>query len=319
MTLPRRILVVVDPTADTQPAVQRAAVVARKTQAELVLFVCAYDAGLLDNRALDLADLAKARNVLLDTHFRRLRSLARPLHAEGLAVDVDARWDTPLHEGIVRKAVECGADLVLKDTHYHSALKRSIFSNTDWNLIRACPVPLWLVKPRATGSRPCFIAAVDPLHEHDKPAELDRVILSTADALASALAGDVHVFHAFDTAPLYAASADSMSMPLLMPVREVIEVMQAQHTQALHALTDAHGIPRDRVHLHQGGTRQLLEALVDDMRADVVVMGAVSRRGAARLFIGNTAEEVLDKLGCDLLIVKPAGVTAALRDAASRT
>jgi universal stress protein E len=36
-------------------------------------------------------------------------------------------------------------------------------------------------------------------------------------------------------------------------------------------------------------------------------MGAVSRRGLRRLFLGNTAEEVLDKLPCDLLIVKAAG------------
>lgn len=36
-------------------------------------------------------------------------------------------------------------------------------------------------------------------------------------------------------------------------------------------------------------------------------MGAVSRRGLKRLFLGNTAEEVLDSLPCDLLIVKPAG------------
>jgi universal stress protein E len=316
MTVPRRILVVVDPTVDAEPAVQRAALVARKTRAQLVLFVCAYDAGLLENRALERKDLAKARAALLENHLRRLRSLAQPLAADGLEVEVDARWDSPLYEGIVRKALQCEADLVVKDTHYHSALKRSIFSNTDWNLIRACPTPLWLVKPRAMGSRPCFVAAVDPLHEHDKPAELDGAILTTADELCSALGGEVHVFHAFDTAPLFVAAGDAMTMPLLLPVREAIDVMQAHHTKALHELTDARRVPRDRVHMQQGGARQRLEALVEDLRADVVVMGAVSRRGTARFFIGNTAEDVLDKLACDLLIVKPAAVAAALRHAA---
>ena len=47
--------------------------------------------------------------------------------------------------------------------------------------------------------------------------------------------------------------------------------------------------------------------LNDELHADVVVMGAVSRRGLKRLFVGNTAEDVLDKLPCDLLIVKAAG------------
>jgi universal stress protein E len=43
------------------------------------------------------------------------------------------------------------------------------------------------------------------------------------------------------------------------------------------------------------------------LRADVVVMGAVSRRGLARLLIGNTAEQALDELPCDVLVVKPRG------------
>ena len=42
-------------------------------------------------------------------------------------------------------------------------------------------------------------------------------------------------------------------------------------------------------------------------------MGAVSRRGLQRTFIGSTAEKVLDHLPCDLLIVKP-GETFSPRD-----
>jgi universal stress protein E len=34
-------------------------------------------------------------------------------------------------------------------------------------------------------------------------------------------------------------------------------------------------------------------------------MGAVSRSGLKGLFIGNTAERVLDSLTCDVLVVKP--------------
>ena len=35
-------------------------------------------------------------------------------------------------------------------------------------------------------------------------------------------------------------------------------------------------------------------------------MGAVSRSGLKRVFIGNTAERVLNDLPCDVLVVKPA-------------
>jgi universal stress protein E len=185
-------------------------------------------------------------------------------------------------------------------------LKRSIFSNPDWNLIRNCPGTLWLVKPRPPGRRPCFVAAVDPLHERDKPAELDHRIVRTAQALAGALGGDAHVFHAFDVAVAIAISTDAMSTPIALPINELTDAMRAEHTEAVERLCKEHGVPPERTHVHQGGTRQSLLALTEQLRADAVVMGALSRSGLKGLFLGNTAEDVLDRLHCDLVIVKPA-------------
>jgi universal stress protein E len=108
-----------------------------------------------------------------------------------------------------------------------------------------------------------------------------------------------------------------MSAPLMLPVPELIDGVKAQHTNAVYALTDGRGIGREQVHVEQGGPRAQLPALTDRLRADVVVMGAVSRRGLARVFLGNTAEDVLDRLGCDLLIVKPPALVDALRRAAA--
>lgn len=308
------ILVVVDPTAKSQPALERATWLAKALSARLELLVCDYDPHLSENNRFDRAALAKARASLLQNHKRRLLDRARPLVTAGLDVEVDARWDHPLYDGIVRKSVDSGAALVVKDTHYHPALKRSIFSNTDWNLIRNCAAPLWLVKPRATAARPCVLAAIDPLHERDKPAELDKAILAAAQRICAATGGELHVFHSFDIAPALAVSTNSLTMPISLPVRELTESMQAQHTDAVHALTDEHGIPRDRVRIEQGSTRELLVALAEQLRVDVVVMGAVSRSGLKRLFLGNTAEEVLDKIACDVLVVKPAGFAAVVQD-----
>jgi universal stress protein E len=314
MTASKRILVVIDPTAKSQPGLERAVWLAKRLPATLELFICDYDAHLAETRMFEAAALAKARDSLIGNHRRNLQDLARPLVADGVQVTVDVRWEYPLHEGIVRKAAESKADMVVKDTHYHSVLKRSIFSNTDWNLLRNCAATLLLVKPRAMSQRPCVVAAVDPLHERDKPAELDHRILAAAEELCSALGGELHVFHAFDIAPVLAASADSLTMPIALPVRELTDSLKKEHSAAVYALSDAHSIARDRVHIHQGGTRQLLVTLTEQLRADLVVMGAVSRNRLQRLFLGSTAEEVLDKLGCDLLIVKPAGFEAAHAD-----
>jgi universal stress protein E len=310
MTERQRVLVVVDPTATFHPAIERAAWLARHAPSHLELFISDYASQLADGS--HGAAAAQARAAVLERHRARLEQLAAPLRAGNLAVDVDVRWDYPLHDSIVRKSEDMGAALVIKDTHYHSTLRRSIFSNTDWHLIRSCAATLWLVKPRPPGQKPCFVAAVDPLHERDKPADLDQRILATGRRLTDSLGGELHVFHAFDVTAAIALSSDSMTMPIALPINEFTDAMRAQHTEALERLCQRHGVPAERIHIHQGGTRQLLLQLTDQLRADAVVMGAISRSGIKGLFLGNTAEDVLDRLHCDLVIVKPEGFKAVL-------
>ncbi len=300
----RRILVIVDPTSDAQPAVERAVWLAKRLGATVVLFICDYDQHLAGERFYDSDTLQTAREAVIDGHLRRLEELATGIEKRGVTLSVDARWDHPLDEGIDRKVLEVKPYVVVKDTHYHSAMKRSIFSNTDWNLIRNCPAPLLLVKPRPISDKPCVLAAVDPVHAHDKPAELDHRILSRAEGLSLGVDGQLHVLHAFDPTPAIAAATTTMMSPISAPVREVTEAFEQQHRKALDDLLEEHPLNTFELHVHQGAPQLLLVALAEHIEADFVVMGAVSRSGLRRAFIGSTAERVLDQLPCDLLIVK---------------
>ncbi|MND09065.1 Universal stress protein E [compost metagenome] len=49
----------------------------------------------------------------------------------------------------------------------------------------------------------------------------------------------------------------------------------------------------------------MLVGACEEYRADLVVIGAVSRGALQRLALGSTAERVLDFVPCDLLIVNP--------------
>ena len=64
-------------------------------------------------------------------------------------------------------------------------------------------------------------------------------------------------------------------------------------------------IPRTRRHLVGGSPDDAIDQVARRTRADIVVMGALSRSGLKRLFIGDTAERLLGELPCDILVVKP--------------
>jgi len=299
------MLVIVDPTSDAQPAAQRAIWLAERLGATVELFICDYDQHLAGDRVHDTGTLEAAKRELIDANRRYLRRLARSLETPKAALSVDARWDHPLAEGVIRKIREIEPQLVVKDTHYHSAIKRSVFSNTDWELIQKCPVDLLLVKPRPLSDTPRVVAAVDPVHEHDRSAELDHRILSRAEALCLSTNGEFHIFHAFDRAPAVAAAVATTVAPISNRIHDLTEELETRHRQALSDLLSANSLRTYELHVHQGSPNRLLIALAAQLKADFVVMGAVSRGGSKNAFIGSTAERVLDHLPCDLLIVKP--------------
>jgi len=299
------ILVVIDPTTQEQPALGRAAWLAEAMGLKLELFICTYDQYLAGERFFDSAALKKARNDLLARHRKRLEQLAAPLRDKGLRVSIDAVWDQPLHEGILRKADATKPFLLLKDTHFHSALRRSIFSNTDWNIIRDCKCPLWLVKPFRNAAIGTILAAVDPMHERDKPAKLDHRILKLAEQIRAGIDGKLKVVHAFDPAPVYAVATDAMSFPITEPINDAVAALKAQHQAAMDELTKEYDIAPEDTQLIEGETREVLIRAVDETGADVVAIGAVSRGALKRLALGSTAERVLDFVPADLLIVKP--------------
>src|SRR5690606_8647482 len=203
---------------------------------------------------------------------------------------IDARWARPLHRGILEKVAEAKPILLVKDTHDHPVLRRTLLSNTDWNLIRASAVPLLLVKPRAIGTPPQVLAAVDPVHEHDKPADLDRAILAFAGDLTRTVGGELHVLHTFDTAPLYAAAADTPLSMTSVPPPELIADLEARHRRALDALLADFGIDKLNVRFEEGAPHLAIAETAEQTHADFVVMGAVSRSGLERIFVGSTAE-----------------------------
>jgi universal stress protein E len=296
----RTILAVVEPSkAMTQPVLSRAAWLAKQAGAAVELFAVDYDvdidAGHVANVGIPKSGL---RERLLLEHRQTLEALAEPLRSAGLTVTVDVAWDCPLGEAIVRKVIAVRPWLVAKDTHHQDIIERTFFTNTDWHLIANCPAPLLLVKARELAERPNVIAAVDPLHEHDKPAQLDHAILDVAQALATATRGNLHVVH-----------SHAAPMGIQLPPR-MRETLVQEHAQAVSKFLEQRDVVPRNVHLVEGFAHEALPRAAVDFAADFVVMGAVARRGFQKLFIGSTAERVLDRLPCDLVIIKPEGFKA---------
>jgi universal stress protein E len=299
-----KILVIVEPDVHPADVIARAVWLAKLTQCDLELLLCDPDIGplreglLVSNEARDIArEIRAAQEEILE-------ELAEPARAAGINVNADVLEERPIADGVLHHALNLQPRYVLKATHYHSAAERSIFVDTDWQLIRSCPYPIWLVKPHELREQPVIVAAVDPTHSHDKPAALDNVIVDAAQEIGSATKGDVHLFHSYHRLIGIGREATRTFKPIKLPVDELSQKISDEHRARLDELANARGIDAEHTHQLPGDAKELLPMFARTQGADLVVMGALARWGLKRAVLGSTAEKVLDQLPCDVLIVR---------------
>jgi universal stress protein E len=147
------------------------------------------------------------------------------------------------------------------------------------------------------------LVTVDPLHAHAKPAALDEELLRQGRELASTFGGQLHASHFYNVASPIPTGfmVEPMPLPVDLVSHQVRDVRKAFRSLVSRYRLGARG------HLLPGSAALELPDFVASIDARIVVMGAVSRTGLRRLFIGSTAERVIDALNCDVFIVKPAG------------
>ena len=297
----KKLLVMIEPEADEQLALDKALKLARPAGAALELMICDHNSYLEDGFYFDPPRAAELREEHVRKNLDLLEELASVLRGEGVQVSVDARWGNPPYEQIIEKVLETEPDLLVQSTRHHERIARLLLSHQDWQLLRYCPCPLLLVKDHDWSHGAAVLVAVDPTHANDKPADLDERLTDMGEALAGLLRGKVYLYHSSHQPPVSG----------LYPVK----VDPAVYEEKLGGLLARHELTRDRLYIMDEDIQTSLPELADRLDAGVVVMGALSRSRLDRLFVGNTAEKLLDRLEQDVLVLKPGGITDRVKKA----
>jgi universal stress protein E len=301
-SIDRILVAVADPSAGVNKAVRRARGLAHKTRATIELFN-AIPSGI--SPGIAHAPAEQFTRFAAEQNRRRLERMANQLRREEIIVTTNVQTGYPVHEAILRQARLSKASLVVIEARKHSVFARLLLTQTDFELIRRCPVPLLIVKGKAAWRSPRILAALDPFHANDKPRALDDEIVAAARAVAAVAHGTVHAAHIYRPFVRYLPGA-----PIGGSVLDVIPAAQEKSYKAtirrgFYEAVRRYQIAANKAHLVCGDPATELPILARSMRAGLVVMGAMSRSGLKRIFIGNTAEHALDGLQCDVLVVKP--------------
>jgi universal stress protein E len=306
----KSILFIDDPGRECPDALERAVAVAETQQAGLTLLRVLEPppAGLLR----EFPDLA---GTLEQKSRAALEGRCEPYRGR-VALQVRVTWGVPFVEAI-REVLRHGHDLIIKAAGEAGGLADRLFGSTDMHLLRKAPCPVWLLKPLASPSYQCILAAVDfdPFQPRPGEEELNLQILELAVALAVSETTDLHVVHVWDS-----LSEDMLRVWGMDGAEGAIvaysEGERQRHTEYLDRLlaetgrrvgADAYGYAKPIKQVVRGMARSLVPALAKRLGADLIVMGTVGRTGIPGLIIGNTAEAILERVECAVLAAKPQG------------
>ncbi|WP_433735407.1 universal stress protein [Pseudomonas putida] len=298
-----RFMLIVSPLMENSPAFDRAAALAKASDAALHIVAFDYLEGLATAGLVNEQALEQMRLGYVERHRQWLEDQARPLRKIGVHVSTEVVWvERPLQEILIHLK-EQPMEVLIKALDHESLLSRLMFTPLDIHLLRECPVPLHFVSHMHHALPRKIIAAVDPFHRDDQYEGFNDRILGEASKLATTCNAELDVIYAHDLSSISADEFGFSNGSAFFSSGKAKTLFDAQ-ADAFRDLCERNGVPAERQHMIMGNPAKVLCSYANAYETDVIVTGRVGHRGMERL-VGSTVEHLLYKLPCSLWVISP--------------
>lgn len=294
----QRLLLIADPTMRHSPALQRASALAEATGAALHIADFVEPIGSLFS-LLDKSACEQTRERYLQKHREWLADEAGLMRSKGIMVTTEVVWADQTQQAILQHVAEMQPDLLIKDVEHEPMFKRAFITPLDWHLLRECPVPIHLIGSLVHPLPRKVVAAVDPSRPETESSGLNQQIIQAANGLALQCNAELHLVYSYDLSSLFLMETGDRSV--IWPTW--VEEMQETQNATFVALAERYGVPTARRHFILGAPTTALADFASHLRADVLVMGTVQRKGLNKL-VGSTTEHILHQAPCSILAVR---------------
>ncbi|MCS5709849.1 universal stress protein [Candidatus Berkiella aquae] len=229
------------------------------------------------------------------------------------AIDIAFETTKPQEIHIIQRVIREGYDLLIKAVESND--ENEGFKALDMELVRKCPCPVWLFRARNPLLETARVAvAIDPEIEEKREEELSIKLLQVADSLSATLKSELSIITCWD----YPLENTLRNSPFIGIEPEHIETIvheqDINHRKSLDFLINqANLVGPMQIYHKRGLPDMVIPQLITELNIDVLIMGTIGRTGIPGFIIGNTAENVLQKISCSLLALKPNGFISPVK------
>lgn len=288
------ILIIADRAHDRQIAIARGMVLGQKLGFAVQVVGFCYEA-LAPMGISEPKMQAEARKKLLARRKTEVEAEVRKNNRTGMRVATTVIWQKDIHHWIIRQCSRKSYAAVIKTG---SGTDSFLNTSTDWHLLRECQAPVMIVAEKKWRSATPIVAAIDVSSKLRVKQRLNREVIATAKQYSDALGCPLYLVHALHI-PAILSELD------LVDEQEQSNKMKKELEPRLIRLSKDHGIPLKQFRLKQGPVDKVITSEAARLKAQLLVMGTVGRKGVRAKLMGNTAESVLQKLRTDVLALKP--------------
>ena len=142
------------------------------------------------------------------------------------------------------------------------------------------------------------LASLDISDASGEQTAMNRGVLSVAKAAQQKLNAEIHAVYVIGI-------SKTLSELAIKERDEVLHEKGDATQQALNTILNQSGLSEVHSHVLAGVPQEEITRLANKKKYDLVIMGSVGRKGLKGLLLGNTAEETIENLREDLLVIKP--------------
>ncbi len=304
----KRILVATDTRLANHPIVEEAGEIARHNNASLKIVDVVPEFSWTVR--LTLRDHQHMRELIAHEKQEKLDLLAAPIRQTGIDVTTKVLMGRTSVE-LIREVMRDKHDLLLGIAKGSESSRKGFFGNTAVRLLRKCPCAVWLVSPATTPEFKHVLGCLDTSTGDSQDQELNDKVYELASSISHYHGGRFSVVHAWS---LYGEQI----LRSRMQADEVAELVENSHDQAVRLMDqflESHGssLQESHAHLIKGDAANVIPDFVRKNDVDLVVMGTVGRSGLAGMLMGNTAEQILNRIECSVLALKPSSFVSPIR------
>jgi universal stress protein E len=305
----QKILAVIEPGTSVQKSLARAIEIANINGASITAFLTIYDFSYEMTTMLSMDERENMRQAVIDDRTDWLVSLiSEKFSYPKISIDARIVWHNRPYESIIYEVIDKSFDLIIKGTQQHDTLRSVIFTPTDWHIMRKAPVPVLLVKEHDWPSKGQILAAVNVGADIDAHISLNEEITKQALYFGKLLSSDVNLVNSYPGTPANIVIEIPEFDPIIYD-----ESAKLHHEQCMLIHSKKYHINKEYCHVDIGLPEDVIPKYAQQLDAELVVIGTVSRQGISAALIGNTAEHVIDKLNCDVLTIKPYGFVSPVK------